>query len=95
MVVVVQIGGVAAHVTRHALRRITLPQPGADIHGVRVVPDPDFSPLRGWPPFERLLLQKVGHRVVVVVQPLVEAAVEIERFGRADRADRDVAGFVA
>ena len=36
MVVVVQVGRVAAHVARHALRRIALPQPGADVDGVVV-----------------------------------------------------------
>ena len=94
MVVVVQVVRVAAHVARHALRRIALPQPGADVDGVVVEPDPDLGLLGGRPPFERLLLHEVGDRVVVVIQPLVQAAVERQWLGQANRPDRHVSGFV-
>ena len=46
-------------------------------------------------PFVRLLLDEVADRLVLAVEALVEPAVEHERLGEPDRANRDVALGVA
>ena len=95
MIVVIEVGRVAAHVAHHAPRRIALPQPRADVDRVLVVRHPDLGLLGRGLALARLLLDEFVDRQRVAVDRVVEPAVEDQRLVQADRADRDAAVRVA
>ena len=95
MVVVVEIGRITAHVARHPLRRIALPEPRAYVDRVFVIGHPDLGLVGRCRPFERLLLHEVPDRLGVPVDALVETTVEHDRLREPNGADGDMASLVA
>ena len=52
--------------------------------------NPDLGFLRRWCTLRRFLLDEAAHRGRVLIYGLVEATVELDGLGEADRADRDI-----
>jgi hypothetical protein len=94
MIVVVEIGAVAAQVAGHAAGRVLFVHPGADIQVLVVEEHPDLGLVRRGPAFGGFLLDEVGHRWHVAVGRFVEGAVDDERRWQRHRPDGGVAALV-